>query len=111
EDAVSRDQLLTNVSVYWLTATAGSSAQLYFEMADMLPIATPPPPLPPPLPVPLGVAVYLHDASLPIRRLADARFPNIVQWNEYDRGGHFPAMEEPDLFVQDLRSFVRALPV
>jgi len=110
EDAVTREQLLTNISIYWLTATAGSSAQLYFEMADVLPIAATPPSLPPPLPVPLGVAVYLHDASLPIRRLAEARFPAIVQWNELDRGGHFPAMEEPDLFVQDLQSFARALP-
>jgi epoxide hydrolase len=109
EDAISRDQLLTNISIYWLTATAGSSAQLYYEMADQLPTAPTPPPLPPPLPVPLGVAVYPHDAALPIRSLADSRFPNIVQWTEFDRGGHFPAMEEPDLFVQDLRSFSAAL--
>ena len=109
EDAVSRDQLLTNISIYWLTATAGSSAQLYYEMADMLPTAATPPPLPPPLPVKLGVAVYPHDASLPIRALAEPRFPNIVQWTEFDRGGHFPALEEPDLFVGDLRSFHDAL--
>ncbi len=109
EDAVSRDQLLTNVSIYWLTGTAGSSAQLYYEMADQLPTATPPPPLPPPLPVKLGVSVYPHDAILPIRALAEPRFPNIVQWTEFDRGGHFPALEEPDLFVQDLRSFHDAL--
>ncbi|HET6211146.1 MAG TPA: epoxide hydrolase [Jatrophihabitans sp.] len=109
EDAVSRDQLLTNVSIYWLTGTAGPSAQLYYEMADQLPTAATPPPLPPPLPVKLGVAVYPQDASLPIRALAEPRFPNIVQWTEFDRGGHFPAMEEPDLFVQDLRSFRAAL--
>jgi pimeloyl-ACP methyl ester carboxylesterase len=109
EDAVSREQLLTNISIYWLTATAGSSAQLYFEMADQLPTAATPPPLPPPLPVPLAVAVYPHDASLPIRSLAEPRFPNIVQWSEFDRGGHFPAMEEPDLFVQDLRAFTGVL--
>lgn len=110
EDAVERDALLTNVSIYWLTETAGSSAQLYYEMADMLPNAPVPPSLPPPIPVPLGVAVYAGDAAMPVRRLADARFPNIVQWSELDRGGHFPAMEEPDLFVADLRSFARALP-
>jgi pimeloyl-ACP methyl ester carboxylesterase len=109
EEAVTRDQLLTTVSVYWLTATAGSSAQLYFEMADQLPIAVPPPPPPPALPVRLGVAVYANDASLPIRQLADRGFPNIVQWNEYDRAGHFPAIEEPQIFVQDLRSFANAL--
>ncbi len=109
EDAVTRDQLLTNISVYWFTATAGSSAQLYYEMADQLPIAATPPAVPPPLPIPLGVAVFANDASLPVRKLAGPRFPNIVQWSEYDRGGHFAALEEPQLFVQDLRSFAAAL--
>jgi microsomal epoxide hydrolase len=110
EDAVTRDQLLTTISVFWFTATAASSAQLYYEMADMLPVSSTPPALPPPLPVALGVAVYAGDASLPIRSLADAGFPNIVQWNEFDRGGHFAALEEPDLFVRSLQSFRAVLP-
>jgi pimeloyl-ACP methyl ester carboxylesterase len=109
EDAVDRDRLLTNATIYWLTATAGSAAQLYYEAADLLPTA-PTPPSTPPLPVPLGVAVYPHDILLPIRRLADRDFPNIVQWSEFNRGGHFAALEQPDLFVQDLRSFAHALP-
>jgi pimeloyl-ACP methyl ester carboxylesterase len=110
EDAVTRDQLLTAVSVTWFTATAASSAQLYYEMAGMLPVSSTPPALPPPLPVALGVAVYAGDASLPIRSLADAGFPDIVQWDEFDRGGHFAALEEPDLFVQSLQSFRAVLP-
>src|SRR5262245_13659830 len=61
EDAVDRDLLLTNVSIYCLTATAGSSAQLYVETAAMLPTAAVRPPAPPPLSVPLGVAVFPHD--------------------------------------------------
>jgi epoxide hydrolase len=109
EDAVDRDQLLTNVMIYWLTATAGSSAQLYVETAELLPIAAVPPPPPPPLTVPLGVAVFPHDILLPIRRFADQGFPKIVQWTEFDRGGHFAAMEEPELFVDDLRAFARIL--
>ena len=108
EDAVDRDQLLTNVTIYWLTATAGSSAQIYVEGADLLPTAAAPPSLPP-LAVPLGVAVFPHDIVLPIRRLADRSFPNIVHWTEFDRGGHFAAMEEPDLFVGDLRAFARVV--
>jgi epoxide hydrolase len=107
EDAVDRDQLLTNVTIYWLTATAGSSAQIYVEGADLLPTAVRPPSPPPPLKVPLGVAVFPHDIFLPIRRFADRSFPNIVHWTEFDRGGHFAAMEEPDLFVSDLRAFAR----
>lgn len=110
EDAVDRDQLLTNVMLYWLTGTAGSSAQLYYEMADTLPTAPTPPPEQPPLPVPLGVAVFPRDSALPVRKFADRAFPNIVRWSELDRGGHFAAMEEPDLFVAELREFRRALP-
>jgi len=110
EDAVDRDHLLTNVSTYWFTATAGSSANFYFDNADMMPTAPTPPPPPPPLQLPFGVAVYPHDPSQPIRQLADPFFPNIVHWAEYDRGGHFAAMEEPDLFVSDLQAFGRALP-
>jgi microsomal epoxide hydrolase len=108
-ESVSRDQLLTDVSIYWLTATAGSSAQLYFEMADLLPNDSTPPPAPPPLPVPLAIAAFAHDASLPVRRIAEDSFPNIVQWSEFDEGGHFPAMEVPELLAGDIRSFARAV--
>ncbi|MBE1487545.1 epoxide hydrolase family protein [Plantactinospora soyae] len=109
EDAVDRDRLLTNVMLYWLTATAGSSAQFYYETADQLPTAATPPAAPPPLPVPLGVAVFPRDSARPVRSFAEPMFPNIVQWHEFDRGGHFAALEEPDLFVDDLRTFARKL--
>jgi epoxide hydrolase len=109
EDAVDRDLLLTNVMIYWLTGTAGSSAQIYYESAPFLPTAPVTPSLPP-VPVPLGVAVFPRDFILPIRRLAERSFPNIVHWSEFDRGGHFAAMEEPDLFVDDLRAFARTVP-
>ena len=109
DDAVSRDRLLTTVMLYWLTRTAGSSADFYFDNAAILPTAPTPPPPPPPLSTPLGVAVYPADPAIPIRALAGKGFPNIVHWAEYDRGGHFPALEEPDLFVADLRAFARVL--
>ncbi|WP_331720324.1 epoxide hydrolase family protein [Streptomyces sp. NBC_00209] len=106
--SVDRDQLLTNVSLYWFTATGGSSAQLYYEMADQLPGSSKPQEVPPPLPVPLAVTVHPYDSALPVRSLAAPRFPEIVQWSEFDRGGHFPAMEVPELFVADVRSFIEA---
>lgn len=109
EDAISRDLLLTNVMIYWLTRTAGSSAQLYYEIAGLLPIADPPAGGLPPNEVPLGVAVFPHDMFLPVRRFAERDYPNIVRWTEFDRGGHFAAMEQPDLFVADLREFAAAL--
>lgn len=108
EEAVGRDQLLTNVMIYWLTATAGTSAQLYKEIAPMLPLAGAEPPRTP-TDVPMGVAVFPQDPFLPVRRFADRDFTNIVQWTEHDRGGHFAAMEEPDLFVADVRAFAGTL--
>jgi pimeloyl-ACP methyl ester carboxylesterase len=100
EEAVDRDQMLTNVTLYWLTATAGSSARLYKETASDLGRANEP------STVPTGVAVFPRELGLSVRRLAE-RTHNIVHWSELDRGGHFPAMEVPDLLVDDLREFFR----
>jgi microsomal epoxide hydrolase len=101
EDAVDRDALLTNVMLYWLTGTAGSSAR-YYKEGTTAPWGEPEPPSP----VPTAVAVLPHDISVPIRRQAE-RNHNIVRWTEYDRGGHFAAMEEPELVVGDLRESFR----
>ncbi|WP_434739753.1 epoxide hydrolase family protein [Micromonospora sp. SH-82] len=109
EDAVDRDWLLTNAALYWFTATAGSSAHFYYDNAPFLPTSsTAPQPLPA-VPGPLGVAVYPQDITLPVRRLAEQRMPSIVHWAEQPRGGHFAALEQPELFVADLRSFRRRI--
>jgi pimeloyl-ACP methyl ester carboxylesterase len=100
EDAVDRDHLLTNVSVYWLTGTAGSSARLYHENAHG---AWAPPRR---SEVPTGVAVFGQDVS--IRRYAE-QANTIVHWSDFERGGHFAAMETPDLLVGDVRTFFRAI--
>ncbi len=102
EDAVDRDALLTNVMLYWLTRTAGSSAR-YYKEGTSTPWGEPEPPSP----VPTAVAVFPHDIAVPIRRLAE-RNHNIVRWTEFDRGGHFAAMEEPDLLTGDLRESFRS---
>jgi microsomal epoxide hydrolase len=109
-DAISRDRLLTNVSAYWFTRTAGSSAQLYYELADILPTSPSPSAPPPPLPTPLGVAVYPRDPSRPIRRdWAEPYFPNIIHWAGQPAGGHFAALEQPGLFAADLWEFSRKI--
>jgi epoxide hydrolase len=108
ESAVNRDRLLTLVSIYWLTATAGTSGTLYYEDAPALK-AMLSGALPPPVQIPAGVAVFPADIFLPLRRLAERDLANIVHWSEFDRGGHFAAMEEPDLLVADLRAFSRKL--
>lgn len=103
-EAVARDQLLTNVMIYWLTETAGSSAQLYYETMHVGGWGRPEVPSQ----VPTSVAVFPHDIALPIRRFAE-RSNNIVRWTEFGRGGHFAAMEAPDLLVGDIRDFLRGL--
>jgi epoxide hydrolase len=94
-----RDRMLTNVMLYWLTRTAGSSANSYYEdkHSGVWPQRSG---------VPTGVAVFAEDIS--IRRYAE-QSNNIVHWSEFDRGGHFAALEASDLLMADVREFFRPL--
>jgi pimeloyl-ACP methyl ester carboxylesterase len=101
EEVVGRDKILTNVMFYWLTGTGGSSARSYYENMHMAPnwgrqLSR----------VPVGVAHFAEDVA--IRRYGEKTY-NIVHWSDFDRGGHFAAMEAPDLFVKDVREFFRPL--
>src|ERR671913_550683 len=100
DDAVDRDQMLTNVSIYWFTDTGGSSAQFYYEGAhsqlDWLTPST----------APQGWAVFNTDPIM--RRLMNPE-GKIAHFSEFEEGGHFPAMEAPDLLVADVRAFFRRL--
>jgi epoxide hydrolase len=104
DDAVDRDQMLTNVMLYWLTGTAGSSARIYYERAhaDYWGAAHKP------STAPTAIAAFPHENFIPLRHVAE-QTNNIVQWSEFDRGGHFAAMEEPDLLIADVRAFFRKL--
>ncbi|MFB4308149.1 epoxide hydrolase family protein [Actinomadura sp. GTD37] len=98
DDAVGADALLTDVSVYWFTGTAGSAAHSYYERfhdrAERERDGR--------SPVPTAVAVFPTDHA--IRPFAE-RAHTIVRWTEFERGGHFPALEAPDLLAADLRAF------
>ncbi len=100
ELAVDRDLFLTQVTLYWLTATSGSSARIYFEdarsNAGYREV---------PNPTPTGVAVFPHDFRS-VRSFAE-RANNVVHWSTFDRGGHFAVMECPDLLAADLQTFFR----
>ncbi|MFD1832779.1 epoxide hydrolase family protein [Streptomyces desertarenae] len=109
DDAVDRNRLLTHVMIYWLTATAGSSAQLYYESAHLMADFARTWGGPWPLTAPVGVAVFPNDASRPVRSLAERILPSLTHWSEFKSGGHFAAMEEPDLLVGDVREFTRRL--
>jgi pimeloyl-ACP methyl ester carboxylesterase len=105
EDAISRDHILTNISLYWFTGTAGSSANLYYETLHD-----------PAVKkrklrnnVPTGVYVSLTQ-DVTIRRWAE-RENSIVRWTEVDHGGHFAALESPASFVRDVSEFFRSLRV
>ncbi|MBA2813482.1 epoxide hydrolase [Streptomyces sp. KM273126] len=104
EDAVNRDLLLTNVMLYWLTGTAGSSARIYYERAHTDGWGSPPDPST----TPTALAVFPRENFVPLRHIAD-RTNTIVRWTEFDRGGHFAALEVPDLLVGDVRAFFRQL--
>jgi len=99
DDAVARDDILTNVSLYWFTGSAGSSANLYYEAVHGQDWPTP-------SPVPTGVAVFGQDIA--IRRYAEQAY-NIVHWSDIDAGGHFAALETPDLLAADIRTFFASL--
>jgi pimeloyl-ACP methyl ester carboxylesterase len=101
---LTKDQLLTNVMVYWVNRAGASSARLYWERRQapetMVPQRR--------VTVPTGVANYPGELVRSLRPHAE-RYFNVVHWTELPRGGHFPAMEVPDLFVEDVRAFFRPL--
>ncbi|MGW0393803.1 epoxide hydrolase family protein [Streptomyces sp. NPDC003042] len=102
--AVDRDQMLTNVMLYWLTGTAGSAARIYYERAHADYYGEPPEVSA----TPTALADFPRDNFIPLRHIA-ARTDAVVRWTSYDRGGHFPAMEVPELLVGDIRAFFGVL--
>jgi pimeloyl-ACP methyl ester carboxylesterase len=102
EDAIGRDLLLTNVSLYWFTGTAGSSANLYWEAAHD-PSAWAPKEK---SVVPLGVALGVTDIT--VRRFAERDTP-VTHWTELPAGGNFLSAEQPKLYADDVRAFFLAL--
>lgn len=99
ENAVSRDVLLDNVLVYWLTNSAASSARLYWESSSGQDLAE--------VKVPMGASIFPKDVFRTSRRWAAKRFTDIQYWNELERGGHFAALEQPRTFVNEVQTFFR----
>ena len=106
ENVLTRDELLDNVMLYWLPRTGASSARLYWESLSLVNdlIAGPVHDV---VEVPAGCSIFPKELQRPSRRWAEQRFRDIRHWNELDRGGHFAAFEQPELFVDELRSFFR----
>ena len=100
-DALSKDHIITNVAIYWLTNTAASAARFYYENKHAEQPTGP-------STVPIGLASFAFDFR-PIRRFAERDHANIASWSEFDRGSHWAAHDAPDLLTGDLRSFFRTL--
>ena len=96
--AISADAILANVTLYWVTGTGGSSGNMYLESASNWN------PTVPRSEVPTAVAVFPGDST--VRKFAE-RDHNVVRWTRFDRGGHFAALQAPDLLVDDVRGFFR----
>lgn len=110
ESRFTRDELLTQIMIYWATETINSSFRIYYEGTaeamqamsqggEMSMQRTE---------VPAGVVTFPKEITRPPRQFAE-RFNNIQRWTEMDRGGHFAALEEPELLVEDIRAFFRPL--
>jgi pimeloyl-ACP methyl ester carboxylesterase len=106
ETVLTRDEMLDDITLYWLTRTATSSARLYWEsfreVGEWFSKATEDT-----VPVPTGCSIFPKEMPRPSRRWAANRYTDIRHWGEPARGGHFAAFEQPHLFVNELRTFFR----
>ena len=105
EAAFTKDELLTEISTYWLTGTIASASRLYYERADETRRLGS---KPLPVRVSTGCAIFPKDVRRVPRSWADRVYPNIERWTEMPSGGHFPGLEKPELLVTELREFFRA---
>jgi epoxide hydrolase len=96
---LSFDQVLDNLMLYWLPGTGASSARLYWESARSLDL--------PDVTVPVGCTIFPKELIRTAERWADHHFSDLRYFNEVDRGGHFAAFEQPELFVDEVRAFFR----
>lgn len=101
EEKFTKDELLTNIMMYWATSSSPSSARIYLENRRGTPNNGR-------VQVPTGCAIFPKEISYAPRRWIENRY-NLVRWTEMPRGGHFAAMEEPQLLVDDVRAFFRTL--
>jgi len=103
ENCFSKDELLNNLNIYWLTQTINSANRIYYETAQQAP-----PGNFKKIEVPAAITMYPKDLVIAPREYAE-RIYNIRQWNEMKKGGHFAAMEQPELFSEDIRKFANKI--
>jgi pimeloyl-ACP methyl ester carboxylesterase len=101
-EGLTRDDILDNVTLYWLTNTAVSSARLYWEnkLAFFAPKN---------ITIPVAVSVFPDEIYAAPRSWAEKAFPRLVHYNRLEKGGHFAAWEQPETFVRELRGAFKSL--
>ena len=106
---LTRDHILDNITLYWLTGTGTSAARSYWEDGRALAAALASGQPPPPVSVPVGFTTFPGEIWASPRSWVEAVYPGLAYFNEADRGGHFAAWEEPELFAGELRAAFRPL--
>ncbi|WP_433127374.1 epoxide hydrolase family protein [Micromonospora sp. CA-240977] len=106
---LTRDTIVDNVTLYWLTGTGASSARWYWELGRFLAAAAAAGQAPPPVSVPVGFTTFPDEIWPAPRSWVETVYPDLAYFNEADRGGHFAAWEEPELFAAELRAAFRPL--
>jgi pimeloyl-ACP methyl ester carboxylesterase len=104
---LTRDHVLDNITVYWLTATGASAARSYWESGQA--VGRSAGHAPPPMNLPAGFTTFPGEIWKSPRSWVEKSYPNVVYFNEAERGGHFAAWEEPELFTTELRAAFRSL--
>lgn len=106
ENALTRDEMLDDITLYWLTRTGASAARMYWEsfkqVAEWFTRSTVDT-----VDVPTGCSIFPKEVPRPSRRWAAKRYTDIRHWHELEKGGHFAAFEQPSLFVDEVRTFFR----
>ena len=104
---LTRDHILDNITVYWLTGTGASAAREYWESGQAPSLAARQ--TPPPVSLPVGFGTFAGEIYRAPRSWVEKAYPNLIYFNEVDKGGHFAAWEEPELFSEELRAAFRSL--
>ena len=101
ENVLTRDELLDNVMMYWLPAAGASAARLYWESFSVLTAPKPP------IHMPVGASIYPREIFRASRRWCEERYTKLIHYNVLDKGGHFAAFEQPEIFVNEVRTCFR----
>ena len=104
---LTRDNIVDNITLYWLTGTGASAARAYWESGRAQALAAGQ--SPPAVAVPVGFTTFPGEVFAAPRRWAEAVYPSLSYFNEADKGGHFAAWEEPEIFSNEVRAAFRSV--